>query len=87
MPPFCIAAEMLAQDKLDALASLFGKGPGRLNVQGATTLTDLYIRHYFHGEPFRPEAVRAVWRACAEPECARVRPEAERRLDGARSSG
>jgi hypothetical protein len=79
--------EYLSQENLDSLASLFGDGPGRVNLQGANALTDLYLRYYYHGEPFRPDAVRAAWRSCLDMECMRARPAAERRLDGLRGRG
>jgi hypothetical protein len=65
--------EHLTQEKLDALASLFGDGPGRLDTKNANNLTDLYVHYYWSAEPFRPEALRAAWRGCTDAECTRAR--------------
>jgi hypothetical protein len=56
-------------------------------VDAANALTELFLRYYYHGEPFRPEALRATWRSCAEPECMRARQTAERRLEGLHDAG
>jgi predicted membrane-bound spermidine synthase len=83
-----VPGEHLSQERLAALSSLFGDGPGRrLDLRGVSALTDLYLRYYYHAEPFRLEALRAAWRSCADPECAVAREAAERRLDGPRGRG
>jgi hypothetical protein len=75
-------AEHLTPEKLDALASLFGDGPGRLDLKNAKNLTDLYLQYYWNAEPFRPEALRAAWRGCVDAECTRAREAADRRVGG-----
>lgn len=70
--------------RFDTLTSLFGEGPGRITPKGVRAVTDLFFDHYVPSVPFRLEALEATWRKCTDAECARIRQEGERRLDGRR---
>ena len=45
-------------------------------------MTRLFFHYYYQAEPFDVEALRAIWRTCLDPRCAKVRQDAERRLSG-----
>jgi len=77
----------LAQNNIEALASLFGSTPNRLGPEGVKALTDRYFQYFYRAEPFSIEALHSLWQSCLEPECAKLRVAAERRLNGERDRG
>lgn len=77
-------AEVLEPRNLELMARLFEDSPGRLGQEGVKAVTELFFGYYHPAEPFRVEALRSLWRSCLEPECARLRPTWQRRLDSAR---
>jgi predicted membrane-bound spermidine synthase len=76
--------EALEQRNLELMASLFGVVPERLGPERVRAATEIFFGYYHPAEPFRAETLRSLWRLCVEPECARLRPAWERRLDAIR---